>query len=70
MYTCGCVKLITFLLVTGPAEYCLEAKLEQFTHGVETFDVIVNHTPLLPLEKNYLPYVGRIILCIFTVLVC
>jgi hypothetical protein len=46
------------VLVAGPAEYCLEAKLEQFTHGVETFDVIVNHAPLLSLEKYYLPYVG------------
>jgi hypothetical protein len=53
------------VLVTGPAEYCLEAKLEQFTHGVETFDVIVNHVPLLSSEKNFLPYVGRIISCIF-----
>jgi len=40
------------------ADLCLEAKLEQFVHGVETFDVIINHSPVLPLEKFYLPYIG------------
>jgi len=40
------------------ADFCIEAKLQQFSHGVDTFDVIINHSPVLPLEKFYLPYVG------------
>jgi len=40
------------------ADMCLEAKLEQFSHGVDTFDVIINHLPVFPLETFYLPYVG------------
>ena len=44
------------------ADLCLEAKLEQFSHGIETFDVIINHSPVLTLEKFYLPYVGEYLL--------
>jgi len=40
------------------ADLCLEAKLEQFSHGVDTFDAVINHSPVFPLEKFYLPYVG------------
>jgi len=41
------------------ADLCLAGKLEQFSHGIETFDVIINHSPTSPLEKFYLPYVGE-----------
>lgn len=50
--------LACWLCCVDQADMCLEAKLEQFGHGVETFDVIINHLPVFPLEKYYLPYVG------------
>ena len=46
------------LCFVDPSDLCLEAKLEQFGHSAETFDVIINHSPVFPLEKFYLPYVG------------
>jgi len=46
------------LYYVDEADLCLEAKLEQFVHDVETFDVIINHSPVFPLEKFYLPYIG------------
>jgi len=49
---------LCLLCCVDQADLCLEAKLEQFGHGVETFDVIINHSPIFPLEKFYLPYVG------------
>ena len=50
--------VVAVLYSVDEADLCLEAKLEQFSHGVDMFDVIINHSPVFPLETFYLPYVG------------
>ena len=55
--------MYVLLCYVGQADLCLEAKLEQFSHDVDTFDVIINHSPVFPLEKFYLPYIGSFLPC-------
>jgi hypothetical protein len=41
------------------SDICLESKLQQYSRDADTLDVIINHSPLLPHEKYYFPFVGN-----------
>lgn len=44
----------------GPAEVCVDSKLEPFLKRADIFNVFINHFPsLLPQESSYLPFIGN-----------